>query len=381
MRCLPMLLSLAMFTGCGDASDAAPSDASDTTDAAPAETEAAPPETIDTAPADDVPTGDSDADPTPGTDALEETDATSGPEETLPRTDTADTTLAGDDTLDPAGDADLDAEVVALPCPVITIAEGHTFAPPLTLHLSSAASTGAPVTVRWTLVSTPAGLLEPLSPQANAREVTLEAALAGVYTFRLEAFDKLGQSGCEPAELTVRATPSSPVHLELLWDDNILDPSMSTGADLDLHVFHPDAIGLDVDGDGSGDGWFDPVLDCAWHNPAPAWPAADGAPNPAPRLLRRDDAGHGPEVIAIADPTPGLAYVAGFHVYGNPDDLYIQPTEIRIWIDGVLKNRPTFEVPVRAARLERVFTVEYPSGRLSFPFTTDGDFRPASPAK
>ena len=267
------------------------------------------------------------------------------------------------------------------PCAVITVAEGLLVSPPMTLHASSTDSTGDVAVARWTVVSTPDGFVEPLSPDRNAAAITLEASLAGSYVLRLEVFDRVGASACAPAEVTVQAIPVSPVHLELVWNDNTQDPTLPVGADLDLHVFHPDAPGLDVNSDGVGDGWFDPLLDCAWHNPAPTWPVADGAPNPAPRLLRRDDAGYGPEVIAITDPTPGLAYVAGFHVWDDEDTGYLQPTEIRIWIDGVLKNRPNFAVPVRAARLERVFTVEYPSGRLTFPFTTDGDFRPSTPTK
>jgi hypothetical protein len=294
----------------------------------------------------------------------------------------SDATDVAEETADTAPEATDSTDVATTPpCAVITVAEGLLVAPPLTLHATASDSTGDVVTTRWTVVSTPSGFVEPLRPSRAATDVTLEASLAGSYVLQLEVFDRFGASACPPAEVTVQAVPTSAIHLELVWNDNTADPTLPIGADLDLHVFHPDAPGLDVDGDGAGDGWFDPVLDCAWHNPSPIWPTSDGAPNPAPNLLRRDDAGYGPEVIIITDPTPGLAYVAGFHVWDDEDTGYLQPTEIRIWIDGVLKNRPNFAVPVHAANLERVFTVEYPSGRLSFPFTTDGDFRPSTPTK
>jgi len=372
-RLVVVSVSVLLWAACGDGATAVPADASasDANDLSSDAAEAA---------ADTSGGGAPDGAETDLDTSSEGDDDASNVAHDTPDMVAPDTTELPDTTPYDAAPDTIDAEPAPLPCPVITVAEGVRVSPPITLHLSSAASSGDPVTVRWTLLSAPEGFVEVIAPQGNAREVTLEAALAGAYTFRLEAFDKLGQSGCAPAEVTVEAVPASAVHLELVWDDGTQDPALALGADLDLHVFHPDAEGLDVDGDGAGDGWFDPLLDCAWHNPAPTWPASESAPDPGPRLLRRDDDGRGPEVIAIAAPTPGLAYVAGFHVYED-GALYIQPTEIRIWIDGVLKNRPSFAVPVRASRLERVFTVEYPSGRLTFPFATDGDMRPASPAK
>jgi len=300
----------------------------------------------------------------------ETTDATTPEDDAAPQDDTAAEDAA----------ADLDVAPAEPPCPAITVAEGLTVMPPTTLHLSGLTTTGTVATWRWSIVSAPEGLVSTLVPGTGVAEPRLDATLAGTYRLRLDALDKRGEAACDPAEVEVVARPGPGIHLELVWDDNTADPTLEVGADLDLHVFRHDAVGLDTDSDGTGDGWFDPLYDCAWHNPDPVWPAAEGAPNPAPRLLRRDDAGYGPEVIAVPSPE-ATTYVVGFHVWDDDDAIYLAPTEIRIWIDGVWKNRPTFSVPVKAPSLERVMTVTWPSGQLGFPFAKDGDFIPTSPTK
>lgn len=294
---------------------------------------------------------------------------------TTPPTDVDASRGDGDETVADVDAADLaDASPPVPPCPAITVAEGLEVVPPVTLHLSGLGSTGDVATWKWTATA-PDGLVSVLVPGTGVAEPRFEAALAGTYRFTLEARGNKGEMACEAAEVEVVARPGPGIHLELVWDDNTADPTLEVGADLDLHVFRHDAVGLDTDEDGSGDGWFDPLYDCAWHNPDPVWPAPEGAANPAPRLVRRDDAGYGPEVIVVPAPE-ATTYVVGFHVWDDEDAVYLQPTEIRVWIDGVLKNKPSFAVPVKAPSLERVMTVTWPSGQLGFPFADDGDFIP-----
>ncbi|MBL8784566.1 MAG: hypothetical protein JNJ59_06705 [Deltaproteobacteria bacterium] len=372
-----ILSSLLCFAACGDSDsgssdtrvdldvvplDLSESDASDVTepDAADADTsDAGQGDTADTAHAE--------------TDPVDAADTTSL--DTTPLDTTVDTT--------PLDTADTAVEVrdPVPPCAVITVAEGLSPAPPTTLHLSAKDSTGDAVIWSWTLVSAPNGFIEPLR-QATTAEATLEASLAGKYRIALDVRDALGRRACDPAEVELNLVPTAAVHLELIWNDNTDDPNR--GADLDLHLLDPDAVGLDLDKDGDKDGYFDSVLDCAWHNPSPTWSADVATPEgPAPvaRLLRRDDTGYGPEVIALDHPIPERVYKVGFHVWDDTQTSYLQPTEIRIWIDGVLKNRPNFAVPVHARDVWTVMTVRYPSGLLGFPFDVMKVDRPTSPTK
>lgn len=369
-----LALALTSLIACSDSATGPSADAAVTTD-----TTVAPdaPDTVmtDVTTSPDAAIDDATVQTDAATDATVPTDAVATDAAT--DDDAADTATAADTT--PADTTAPDVTDTP-PCAALEVLEGELVSPPLTLHLSGAASTGTIANWRWSIVARPAGSVAPLHDAAPG-EVTFEAALGGTYTFRLDVLDAHGQHACDAAEVTVVAKPTAPIHLELVWDDNTADPTVDIGADLDLHVFDPDAVGLDTDDDGTGDGWFDAILDCAWFNPDPTWPAADGVPNPAPRLLRRDDAGYGPEVIAVEHPTPDRTYIVGFHVWDDSEANYLAPTEIRVWIDGVLKNKPSFSVPVSNHALERVMTVRWPSGQLGFPFENDGHFVPTSPTK
>lgn len=70
-----------------------------------------------------------------------------------------------------------------------------------------------------------------------------------------------------------------------------------SGADLDLHLLHPFAVGRDLDEDGEPDGWFDIPFDVHWDNAEPAWdsPGVDDDG----RLDRDDREGPGPEVVTL----------------------------------------------------------------------------------
>ncbi len=284
-----------------------------------------------------------------------------------------------------AADTAADLREPTPPCAAIAVAEGLAVSPPLTLTLSGAGSTGDVARWRWSVLSAPDGQHAPIIG-GHAPEATYEARLAGEYRLQLEVWDEKDRAACDPAVVTVVATPTAAIHLELVWDDNTADPTAEIGADLDLHVMHPDAVGIDVGGTSAPDGWFDPVLDVAWHNPSAVWPGPAEAPGEGPivTLARRDDAGYGPEVITIERPRDGDVYSVGLHVWDDSDTGYLQPTEIRIWVDGVLRNKPKYNVPLRASILDRVMTVRWPfegQGSLGFPFARDGDMRPASPTK
>jgi hypothetical protein len=371
--CVPLLLP-----ACGvDTQKPAPPPLEDSEVAVPSDTSS------------DDSSGSKDAtDTTPGEDSTSPP-LDSSPEDSLETSDapaeTTDTSLDLLEDTSPIDTFDTTPPPEEPPCPRIGIEEGLEVSPPLRLHLSGLETTGTASAWEWALESGPNGLTSAFLPSPNVPEPTFEAALAGTYVFRLAARNNAGASACPPATLTVRAIPTSAVHLELVWNDNTENPSAPIGADLDLHVLHmthPDATGLSVDGDTSPDVWFDPTYDCAWHNPDATWTPGDTPETPTRcRLLRRDDAGYGPEVIALDHLAPETVYSVGFHVWDDTDTVYLAPTEIRIWIDGVLKNKPSFAVPVKANDLWRVMTVKYPSGVLGFPFEKDASFLPASPTK
>lgn len=70
-----------------------------------------------------------------------------------------------------------------------------------------------------------------------------------------------------------------------------------SGADLDLHLLHPFAVGRDLDEDGEADGWFDIPFDVHWNNAEPAWDSPGVADDG--RLDRDDREGPGPEVVTL----------------------------------------------------------------------------------
>lgn len=87
-----------------------------------------------------------------------------------------------------------------------------------------------------------------------------------------------------------------------------------SGADLDLHFAHPFAVGRDIDGDGTADGWFDVPFDVHWNNPMPAW-GAEGSDDDG-RLDRDDRAGPGPEVVTL-DACHDQRFAIGVHAFGD----------------------------------------------------------------
>jgi len=214
-----------------------------------------------------------------------------GADGALPDTAPADSAVLDVVAVDAAAPADVEADIPepVAPCPSLEVLNGLEVSPPVLLSLSGGGTTGDVARWQWTVVSKPSHSFTGLNG-AHSREATFEAAVAGVYTFRLEAWDEKDRTACDAAEVTVNAVPTSPIHIELWWNDNNADPTAELGADLDLHVMHPNAVGIDVGGSSAPDGWFDPLYDVAWHNPQADWPGpvGDEANGPRVKLLRRD---------------------------------------------------------------------------------------------
>jgi hypothetical protein len=214
---------------------------------------------------------------------------------------------------------------VDLPCPtaVIQVSEGHDVAPHTKLHLIGSQSFAAPGGVskfEWTVLQPP-GSHSVFLPSASAPDPTFEATVAGSYYFSLRVWDDDGVESCWPAEFQVDVTPAEAIFVELLWetpgDPNPTNEGPGAGADLDVHLLHPDAAGLDVDGDGAPDGYFDPLYDCSWANPQPDWGAADPPAADDPELERDDTDGMGPEALLLRVPEDDRVYRVGVHSWDD----------------------------------------------------------------
>lgn len=141
--------------------------------------------------------------------------------------------------------------------------------------------------------------------------------IAGRYVFELRVFDENGFESCEPATVTVVATPTEAIAVELLWT-NPADPDESDneGADNDLHfVKMPNR-------------WFHPTFDTYFSNTEPNW-----SPE-LPSLDIDDTDGAGPETTQLDNPQPDECYAIGVHYFRKAFGTSY-PT-VRIYIDGVL---------------------------------------------
>jgi hypothetical protein len=145
-------------------------------------------------------------------------------------------------------------------------------------------------------------------------------------------------------------TPEVGLRVEITWETSgDPDPGDEVGADLDVHLLHPNAAGT----------WLGP-FDCYKGNANPDWGAA--GPEDDPELIIQDDDGAGPEAIQITGPE-SVEYDIGVH-YAN--DLGYGPSDAtaRVWIDGSL----VYEYPDKALHNGQFWslgTVAWPSGTFT----------------
>lgn len=237
------------------------------------------------------------------------------------------------------------------PKPVITVVEGTAVKPQTVLQLSGAKSIPHDAAIlgwSWAVVEPPGshGVFKP-SPDVVAPTFTVD--VAGVYRFSLTVTDDAGLESCAPTELEVVVAPAALIYVEVTWDtpgdSDQSDTGFKKGADLDLHVLHPQATGPDVDGDGEPDGWFNVPYDCFWFNPTPSWPAT----------LERDDVdGAGPESLSFQQLEAGAVYRIGVH-YWDDNGFGPSTATVRVWVEGEL----TLEVATELTSLDlwRVATI------------------------
>jgi hypothetical protein len=227
------------------------------------------------------------------------------------------------------------------PLAIIEIEDGLEVIPQTNLQLDGSASNspaGAIIEYNWS-VEQPVGSASLFKPSDNVYNPTFEVNVAGSYTFQLTVRDENNVLSCVPAEAQVIVIPDEAIHVELLWvtpdDPDESDEGPETGSDLDLHFVHPFAGGLDLDGDGKEDGWFDSPFDCFWFNPSPQWASLDPGIEDDPGLDRDDTDGAGPENLNLNVPENGKTYRVGVHYWDdhNYGEAY---ATVRVYIYGSL---------------------------------------------
>jgi hypothetical protein len=256
-----------------------------------------------------------------------------------------------------------------VPVAVIEVAEGDEVFPQTVLHLSGAKSyvqSGSITKWEWA-VKQPVGSASQFEPSSTYVNPTFQANVAGTYYFKLMVWSGDGQPSCEAAVAQVVVTPDEGIHIELVWDtpndSDQTDEGQEAGADLDLHVKHPDALGPDIDKDGKPDGWFDQPYDCFWFNPTPNWGSLDPDAGDDPEMTRDDTDGAGPENVDLALPEDGLTYRVGVH-YWHDHKFGPSYATVRIYIGTALAYEAK-DVKLVNHDMWDVCTIEWPSGKIT----------------
>jgi len=251
---------------------------------------------------------------------------------------TSDNTFSGSSTMQIKGFA------VQARCamPVIEIAEGSEVDAGTLLHLSGLRSFspyGKIVLYDWDVVE-PQGNNGIFTPSDSYPEPAFFVGVPGQYEFYLRVDDEVSSGSCEPAKMVVNASQKEVAVFVLSFAPEVprqtdLPPY---GPDVDLHFLHPNATGVDADGDGLPDRYYDVPWDCFWYNKAPNWdnPYPTSWWDDDPRLIFDSEDGLIPEVLIMGlQCPPSNVYRIGAHFF---DDHGFGPTIVsfRAYISGNL---------------------------------------------
>ncbi|MFH1532050.1 MAG: hypothetical protein ABIK09_15095 [Pseudomonadota bacterium] len=170
--------------------------------------------------------------------------------------------------------------------------------------------------------------------------------------------------------------PNEILHVELLWhtpmDPDETNEGPENGADLDLHLLHPLAAGLDLDKDGDPDGWYDQPFDCFWANTNPDWGCFDPMVDDDPILTRDDRDGAGPESITLRYPE-AVSYRVAVH-YWHDHGFGPSLATVRVYwgLDLIFE---TSEVKLVTADLWEVCEIDWSTGAVTRLSDLDGEDR------
>ncbi len=240
---------------------------------------------------------------------------------------------------------DITCKAAELKCPVAcvdSVQPSNEVVPQTPVKICSKCSTAGAGHVianyTWSLKQ-PDASQAALTPNNKVQCVNFTPNVAGEYTLELQVNDDVGTPSCKPAVSVLTVVPNNKLHIELTWDTpNDKDKTDGKGADLDLHLAHPDATSVsgqpDLDGNKEPDWWWAPCFDCFWLNPAPEWgDPFDLADNPKVELDDQD--GWGPENIAIPIPETGVDYTISVYAWDDAN-LGASTPRIRIYVDKQL---------------------------------------------
>jgi hypothetical protein len=208
--------------------------------------------------------------------------------------------------------------------------------------------------IRWRIVEHPEGSTSDLEI-TDRMQSSIWMQLAGRYVIELDVWNDEGVQSCNSARLVLESRANQTIHIQLVWhtpDDP--DETDELGADLDLHLLHPNAHGQ----------WNDLKWDCNWQQPEPDW-GRIGDSSDDPSLDIDDHDGAGPENINLDHPEPGSVYQIGVS-YFSDHGFDVSIATLRVYINGAL----AFEsVPIELTTWPRgvrhIADIAWPSGEVT----------------
>ncbi len=181
-----------------------------------------------------------------------------------------------------------------------------TAAPLQTLNISAIIPTTddlSGVALDWSILSKPESSNTTLISADVGHDLFLD--VPGEYIVELN-FSAPSLTSCEPRQIKIHAVPTQQLYISTTWTTpGDTDPQDRKGADLDLHYIHPQGS------------FEDDTFDIFWRNKTADW--GNTGPYDDPTLLRDDQDGLGPEVLAHANPEQDLTYRVGVHYFDDND--------------------------------------------------------------
>lgn len=230
---------------------------------------------------------------------------------------------------------------------VVNVIEGATVVPQTVLHLAVATPASFEVVeVAWS-AEPPEGAAPRFAPSASVSSPVLPVDVAGTWRLAVAVTDARGETCRATTEVAV--VSDDEIRVQLTWRTPD-DPEGATrrGADVDLHVRHPDA-----------QRWFDTdYLDCWVNNlPPPSWAVVGD--RPWCEITRDDDDVPGPETILV-HPEGAQRFTVGVHLRVPTTVEAVVPT-VAIWVRGVLADR--WEgAPLAPDELWTSHVIDWPAG-------------------
>jgi hypothetical protein len=208
--------------------------------------------------------------------------------------------------------------------PVIEVAEGTEVQAGTLLHLSGLRSFspyGKITKYDWDVVE-PQGNSGAFIPNDTYPDPTFFVGVPGQYQFYLRVDDEVSSGSCDPSTAIVNASASQVAVFVLSFVPEV--PKQTDfppfGPDVDLHFLHPNASGIDADGDGVPDRYYDVPWDCFWFNKTPNWdnPYPTDWWDDDPRLIYDSVDGLTPEVLVMGlQCPPNNVYRVGAHFFDD----------------------------------------------------------------